>query len=198
MSLNIFSSLSKYSSADENYLTEALVFLTRLLLDRNPPLGLSLVNLLCDSSGGACFSDPGSVNISTQVTVEQGRPDIEISDGAGILVYVEVKHNSPLGVEQLERYRAELSRSEIPNTLLTLLTRSRSASLGTTLPPTAYHHVCWYEIYNRLSKADTGDDVIDYLIGSFLSFLEEKNMSMEKVGWEYIEGVPAMLRLTGM
>ena len=40
MTLNVFSSLSKYcSSTDENYLTESLVFLIKLLLKRMPEEG---------------------------------------------------------------------------------------------------------------------------------------------------------------
>jgi len=44
MSNNVLSVLSKYAfRQEENYLTEALAFLLRLLLERNLPTGLDLV-----------------------------------------------------------------------------------------------------------------------------------------------------------
>ena len=199
MTLNVFSSLSRYSSStDENYLTESLVFLVMLLLERMPEEGLALVNLLSGASQMALFSDPRSVEISTQITVEQGRPDIEIRSGSDLLIYVEVKHDSGLGWDQLERYHAELLKSGIPTTRLVLLTRSRYSSPATTLPPSEYYHLRWYEIYNHLSAMETCDDVCEYFTRCFMDFLEEKKMSMKQVGWEYITGVPALLDLTDM
>ena len=199
MTLNVFSSLFKYGrGVDENYLTEALVFLLNLLLKRLPEEGLALANLLGGVSQGALFSDPHSLEISTQVTVEQGRPDIEIRDGSDVLVYVEVKHDSDLGQDQLERYQEQLLASGIPTTRLVLLTRSRYSSPATTLSPSEYHHLRWYEIYNRLSAIETSDDVCEYFSQCLMDFLEEKKMSMKQVGWEYITGVPALLDLTDM
>lgn len=198
MSENVFSSLSKCGSdVDENYLTEALVLVTKLLLERKPATGLDMVNLLCSQHPEACFSDPKSVLISTQVTTDMGRPDIEIS-GEDTLVYVEVKHDSPLGLDQLERYKAQLQESRFPNTRLVLLTRSRNSSFDTTLQPGDYHHIYWYEIYNWLHKVDTQDDVCQYFVHSLMDFLEEKRMSMKRVTWEYIQGIPALLNLTDM
>jgi hypothetical protein len=196
---NVFSSLSKYASAsDENYLTEALVFLVKLLLERKPAAGLDTVNFLCGQSRGVCFGDPKSVAIATQVAVDLGRPDIEIRDGTNTLVYIEVKHDSPLGVNQLERYKAQLQESGLSNTLLVLLTRSRSSLLETSLQPDEYHHICWYDIYNWLSNVDTKDAICQYFIRSFMSFLEDKSMSLKKVTWEYIQGVPSLINLTTM
>ena len=48
MNPNVFSALSEYgSNARENYLTEAYVFLLKLLLDRGPSVGFGMVNQLC-------------------------------------------------------------------------------------------------------------------------------------------------------
>jgi hypothetical protein len=199
MAPNVFSCLFRYGcGVDENYLTESLVFLVRLLLERMPEEGLALVNLLSGDSQGALFSNPHSLEISTQITVEQGRPDIDIRDGSEVLVYVEVKHDSGLGWDQLERYRAQLRASGIPTTRLVLLTRSRYSSLATTLSPSEYYHLRWYEIYNRLSAIETPNDVCEHFIRCLMDFLEEKKMSMKQVRWEYITGVPALLSLTDM
>jgi len=63
-----------------------------------------------------------------------------------------------------------------------------------------YKHVRWFEVYNWLenAKRKIQDPVGIYLIESFKSFLEVKQMSMQKVGWEYINGVPAFNNLINM
>lgn len=198
MNDNIFSSLSRYNSAaDENYLTEALVFVTKLLLERNPTKGLELLNLLCCQREGALFGNPDSVLISTQVTTGAGTPDIEVRD-ENTLVFIEVKHDSPLGPNQLERYSGQLVESGVPSTRLVLLARSRLSIVETTLQPSDYSRVYWYEIHNWLSEVDAEDEVAQYLVEGLKDFLEEKRMSLKKVSWEYMQGVPALLNLTNM
>ena len=199
MNANVFSSLAKSSSGSvEDYLTEAFVFVVRLLLQRSTSAGLEIINSLCGNGRGWSFLDPKQVDIQTQVTTEEGRPDIEIRGDPDILVYVEVKHDSALGVQQLERYRAQLDESGHSKTLLVLLTRSRSSSRETTLQSDGFHHVCWYEIYNWLANAAIQDETCQYMVDSLVLFLEEKRMSMKKVTWEYINGVPAFLNLIAM
>jgi hypothetical protein len=199
MAQNLFSCLSRYSStAVENYLTEALVYVLRLLLQRAPHDGLRIVNELTGSHEAPLFSDPSSVCILTQVSTDEGRPDIEISDGISVRVYVEVKHDSPLGQDQLERYRSQLLASGVPSTQLVLLARSRTAALATTV--TAEEFVCrtWYDVYNWLSAVRTEDGVSRFLTEHLMSFLEEKSMSMKRVGWEYEEGIAALMNLNDM
>jgi hypothetical protein len=198
MSEDIFSCLAKYGpAADENYLTEALVFVTRLLLERSPSVGLEMVNWLCCQSLEPWFDDPDSVALSTQATTDQGTPDIEIK-GPETLVYMEVKHDSPLGANQLERYKAQLDTSEVSNKRLVLLARSQYTAFDTSLKPDDYHRVYWYEVYNSLAKTDVQDDISQFFVRSLMSFLEEKGMSMKKVTWQYIEGILALLSLTDM
>lgn len=196
---NVFSVLARYAGrSEENYLTESLVFLVRLLLDREPEKGLKLVNLLCAVPDEPWFTHAPSVQITTQVAVEAGRPDIEVRSGDNTLVYVEVKHDSLLGPNQLERYKGELMALRKDRTRLVLLSRSRYTDIRTSLDPSAYHRVFWHEIHDCLKSANTGDDVCRYFCDSMMAFLEEKNMSVKQVGWEYIRGVPAMLDLTNM
>ncbi len=196
---NVFSALFKSCPvADENYLTEAFVFVQKLLLERVPDEGVAFVNWLSGLPQAAHFEDPESIAISTQVTVDEGRPDIEIRHTPGTLIYVEVKHDAPLGDGQLEYYLTKLEEAPEPETRLVLLTRSRLSARKTTLAPNEYHHVCWYEVHNRLAHTAVGDEVCRYLVRAFMRFLEEKGMNMEKVSWEYMEGVPALLKLTKM
>jgi hypothetical protein len=198
MSDNVFSTLYRARLGAEDYLTEALVFLLKILVEREPNRGLAILNRLSGLPQEAHFEHPEAVNISTQVIVKEGRLDIEIRDDQERLVYVEVKHDSPLGVRQLERYLSELRAAPFPTTRLVLLTRSRISARETTLAPNDYNHVCWYEIHNWLAEMEVRDEVCQYFILSLMRFLEEKQMSMEKVPQEYIEGVSALLNLTNM
>ena len=195
---NVFSTLFRARLGAEDYLTEAFVFLLKLLQEREPGKGIAVINRLSGLPQEARFGHPASVAMSTQIIVDEGRPDIEIRDGKDRLVYVEVKHDSPLGVRQLERYLSELQAATPSITRLVLLTRSRVSAHETTLAPDEYHHVCWYEVHNWLAQTEVRDEVCQYFVYGFLRFLEEKRMSMEKVPREYIEGVPALLKLTEM
>ena len=192
MGPNVFSTLARYSAhAEENYLTESLVYVARLLLERDRPLGLDLVNLLACQRGEPWFTSTAPVQISTQVNTAAGTPDIELRQG-GVLVYVEVKHDSPLGIDQLERYKDQLDQASVSRRRLVLLSRSRYSKTGTTLDPSAYHRLYWHNIYSWLADAVTDDEVNRYFCDSLMALLEEQNMSVKKVGWEYINGVSAM------
>jgi hypothetical protein len=194
---NLFLTLSKYGSSEsENYLTEAFVYLTKLLLERNPDIGLQFVNNLSGLPDDIKFSNPQSIIISTQVCVDEGRPDIEIKSGTK-LIYIEVKHDAPLGKGQLEYYKRKLEGSGVQNVNLVLLTRSRISSQETTLSRDEFHHVCWYEIHNWISniRDNIQDHVCIYAIEEFLTFLEKKQMSLEQVSWEYIKGVSSLVSL---
>jgi hypothetical protein len=129
---NLFLSLSKLSPlATENQLTESLVALLRVLLERCPIQGLWLANSLCNLPQDDGFS-LRELTITTQSSTPVGTPDIGLWDNH-IRVYIEVKHDSWLGEQQLERYHRELQTHESPRTGLVLLARSRAWAAGTTL-----------------------------------------------------------------
>ncbi len=195
-SQNIFSALAKYSSAnEENYLTEAFVFLINSLLVRERPIGLEILNQLCVENNDFSFDMDEDISVSTQETTEQGRPDIMVSS-PNKLIYIEVKHDSPVDPKQLKRYRKELESSNADIRRLVLLTRfSVDFSEHKGIPD---KHVRWFEVYNWLANAKIQDPVSAYLIESFKSFLEVKQMSIQKVGWEYVNGVPAFNNLINM
>jgi len=195
---NIFSALAKYNSAiDENYLTEAFVFVINSLLQRERPIGLEILTQLCVKNNEYSFEMDKDISVSTQETTEQGRPDIKVSS-PDKLIYIEVKHDSPLGPQQLARYRKALESSAAIIKHVVLLTRFAIDFEEQEERP--YKHVRWFEVYNWLANARTRvkDPISIYLIESFKSFLEVKQMSMQKVGWEYIKGVPALTNLINM
>ena len=74
---NVFSTLARPGLGAEDYLTESFVFVLKLLLERAPDEGVAVVNRLSGLSEEARFRHPASVAISTQVIVDEGRPDIE-------------------------------------------------------------------------------------------------------------------------
>ncbi len=196
---NIFSALAKYSSAnEENYLTESFVFLVNSLLAKERAIGLEILTQLCLKKDNECsFDVDEDVSISTQETTGQGTLDIKVSS-PNKLIYIEVKDYSPVDPGQLKRYKKDLESSDIAIKRLILLTRfPLDLSEHQGIPD---NHVRWFEVYNWLASAKdkTQNPVSGYLIESFMSFLEVKQMSIQKVGWEYINGVPALTNLINM
>ena len=115
MADNLFSTLFKYGAyAPENYLTEAFVYLLKELLTRSPAAGLKIVNRLAHFPTADAFQNPADLRIHTQVSGENGYPDIQITDGEARLVSIEVKHDAPLHLGQLENYLHDLERTGMP------------------------------------------------------------------------------------
>jgi hypothetical protein len=199
MSVNIFLSLAKYAERqEENFLTESFVYLLNLMIERECLLATAFLQKLCSEKCKLWFSPLNKVSISTQMTIDTGRPDIIITPDINKIIFIEVKHDSHLGRLQLERYKSYLDSSKYAERQLVLLTRSRHSIQETTLTQEFFHHVCWYEISGWLSDLKITDPVVNYIIHQFLEFLGEKEMTMEKVEWEYMDGVPAMVRLANM
>jgi len=156
--------------------------------------------MICGLTEEVKFENPDLIQLSTQVVIEAGRLDIEVRSGPDILAYIEIKHDAPLGEGQLEYYKAQLDKSDFAYKALVLLTRSLASRQETTLPKNEYHHICWYNVYGELSaiKSDVNGETSTFLIDEFLTFLEEKQMSLERVGWEYMNGVPSLIALINM
>lgn len=195
---NIYSALAKYNSAtDENYLTEAFVFVVNSLLQRDRSLGLEILTQLCVKNNDFSFDPDEDISVSTQETTEQGTPDIKVSS-PDKLIYIEVKHDSSLGYKQLERYKRALEPSIANTKHVILLTRFAIDFEEQEERP--YKRIRWFEVYNWLTNVRTRaeDPISVYLIDSFKSFLEVKQMSIQKVGWEYINGVAALTNLVNM
>jgi hypothetical protein len=194
--LNLYKSLSKYGSREEeNFLTESFVFLIKTLVERNPTGSVIFLNDLCGLCEKIDITDLDLFSISTQVVLEKGRPDIEIRFGSAALIFIEVKHDAVLGDRQLEYYKEKLEESAIPKKRLVLLTRSLASARETTLKTDEFHHICWYDVHNWLAnlKDNSDDQVGNFLVEQFLIFLEDKQMSLEQIKWEYINGVPALV-----
>lgn len=195
MGENIFSILAKYSSREsEDYLTEALVFLLTHLLEKERKTTVKILTRLRVKDEEFGFDPEQTIIISTQKTTEEGRPDIEIV-APNTRIYIEVKDYAPLGYRQIERYREGLKAYPERNKCIVLLTRFAVALEGDAKPD---KHVRWFEVYNWLAEVELEDPVSEYLVRAFMAFMEEKQMSIRKVGWEYINGIPALTNLMNM
>ncbi|MHA1401979.1 MAG: PD-(D/E)XK nuclease family protein [Candidatus Heimdallarchaeaceae archaeon] len=196
MNRNIFSVLAKYNSAkDENYLTEAFVYILQSLYESDRNIFFEIIERICVKGNEYNFLPDEKISITTQESTDLGRPDIKITT-PDKLIYIEVKHDSLLGREQIERYLQILDNSSSPIKKLILLTRFSIEFTEQEAKP--YKNIRWFEIYNWLSNVKPTNIVNKYLVLSFLKFLEEKQMSVKKVTWEYMNGVPALKNLMNM
>ncbi len=193
---NIFSALSKYSSSqDENYLTESFVFVLNELLRRERQICLDILTKLCIKDNEFSFDIDEDVLVTTQEVTDVGIPDIKILT-PDKLIYIEVKDSATVHRNQISQYKKALELSTANFKHVVLLTRFAVDFKEQEERP--YKHIRWYEVYNWLANAKAQDLVSIYLIESFKSFLEDKHMSIEKVGWEYINGVPSFNNLINM
>ena len=193
---NIFSALAKYNSAiDENYLTESFVFVLNSLLQRDRSCGLNILTRLCVNDNEFSFDKDEDISISTQETTEQGRPDIKVSS-PDKLIYIEVKHDSAFDPDQIRRYQRDLDGKTASIKHVIALTRF-TIDLNEQ-PKELYRHVRWFEVYNWLTKIKSANLVNQYLIDSFKSFLEEKQMGIQRIVLGYINGVPALNNMINM
>ncbi len=196
---NLLVSLYKWASRqDENFLTEAFVHLLRHLLDTEPIAAATILNKLTNGVLNLLPQQAATVNVATQVSTSQGRPDIEIRT-VDCLVYVEVKVLAELGHLQLKRYRELLCTSDFERTTLVLLTR-RLPDIPTDEQPDLaiqWHQIAvWLE--QELLEWNTQQESSFFLVNQFLNFLKARGMTVERVGWELVPGVESMRNLLAL
>ncbi len=196
---NLFSTLEHYGHrAPENYLTESLVYLLKLLLARKPVFAAKVLSTMLGIESKFIIEKQDTIVIETQMSTPIGTPDIVIQLDSDYIAYIEAKHDSPLGENQLERYQQHLHSLPTKQKQLVLLCRSRLSYMDTALSADGYRRVCWYQIYNILDSLDYEDEIVAFCATQFQQFLEQKNMSMQQVPWQYMEGVNGLLYITNM
>src|SRR4051812_15753375 len=120
---NLFLPLHKWARRqDENFCTEVLAWVLKHLLERQPEVAVRLLESLTDRFLVVPPEEALRINVDTQRRNVKGRTDLEIR-WADCLVVVEVKVESKLRKGQMKRYRGYLRKSQVPRTLLLLLTR---------------------------------------------------------------------------
>lgn len=193
---SVFSTLSKWTSArSENYLTESLTVVLNSLLSRERTLGVQLLGKICGDDSFSFDALTDNIVVVTQEISSEGTPDITVSC-PGKMVYIEVKDRSRVDVDQLNRYKHALISSGTESRRLVLLTRhSVDSTQHQNIPD---KHIRWFEINDWLADVRAKDPVDVYLVESFRTFLRENGMTIEKVSWEYINGVAALNNLIAM
>ena len=183
---------------EENFVTEAFAHLLRYLLEHEPLAGVELLKRLTSSKIVIAESDAAFVTVSTQTTVEEKRPDIEIK-APEWLVYIEVKVDAGLGKDQLKHYRDRLDRSGVALNCLVLLTRYLTPWPPGQKPDSV---IRWYQVLDWLQEfLDIGTVEVEpgqYLVHQLVEFLKERKMSVERVGPDLTGGLRSMRGLVSM
>jgi hypothetical protein len=203
---NLLHTLHRWATGqDENFTTDAFSHLLRHLVSEKPELAAGLLARLtrqqCWASLRQSPPDSKRVEIVTQDPCDEGVPDIKIR-APGTLVYVEVKVESEVDLDQLRRYRAELDRAAEQNKALVLLTRKPvDVSQFPVKPDSAKR---WFHVGEWLDDAlqSLGEDgqskTTSYLIRQFTEFLKARRMGVEKISWQLIGGVRSLVYLMQM
>ena len=191
---NLMSALYQWAYRQgENFATEALVWTLRTLLVHEPDEAIGLLSWLCFDRIGELKLP---VTIGTQHTIDEGRPDISIQ-APGVFIFVEVKTNSPLGLDQVDRYLAGLERQRM-NRRGALVLLTRDAPELTSEQKNVVRCVRWHEIASRLRAVTITSAEAMAAIEMLTQFLKERVMTIEQVTWEFASGVTALRRLLVM
>jgi hypothetical protein len=187
---NVFARLHRWAvRQDENFLTESLAVILELLLERVPEAGARLVGVLTNGFIGVDVDRIKLLEIRTQPTTTEGRPDLEIRMPDRLAV-LEVKSESGLQRGQLEGYREYLKTSGFAQTRLVLLTKYPPILPEGAERPNVF--LRWFEaadaIENELAGLMTADPVCHFLCQQFHDFLKERNMALAQVSWQLSEG----------
>jgi hypothetical protein len=195
---NLFRDLSKHlSGRHEDFLTNSFIYLLNYLLENERPLAIGLLNFICGENSEFTFKENEKVVITTQKFTSEGTPDIEIKSDEKC-IYVEVKHDSGLGKDQIERYKKALRKERAAIKKILLLTRFTVDLQEANQERVPDRHIRWYQIHKFLENIEVKDRVGKFLKDEFIKFLEVKQMAIQRVGWEYTNGIRAFLNLINM
>jgi hypothetical protein len=197
---SLFASLYKWAKRqDENFCTEGLIYLLRLLITESPDRARPLIQVLSGGLIGQSSDTLPATQVVGQVVSNQKRPDVQIACGRK-LGWVEVKVDSPVGEGQLANYRKELRKRNCESRLV-LLWRG-----GDPLPdnnrPDLY--VRWIEVSECLRRltqsAQPTTPRFDLVAQDYLAFLESRQLAMSPVSPNVarsIQDVGSLLRTIG-
>lgn len=109
------------------------------------------------------ISEVERLNIETQVTYPQGRPDIVISY-SNTIILVECKVESPANIDQLNRYKSILESNTKKSKFIVFLSKYQELEI-----PEDVKKIRWYEVFNL--KCESG------LTLQLKKYLKDENMS---------------------
>jgi hypothetical protein len=197
-SSNFFDSLYKWvSRQDENFTTEAFVLVLLHLQQFDPEIASIFLEKL---TGSKLHLDKEQINflqIKTQSSTEQGRPDIEMRFH-DFLIFIEVKIDSDFGDTQISRYGSELSKSGFSSTILIAITKYAYPFYQKDSTEQPDINVRWHQIADWLCNLKPVNQVSSFLIVQFVNFLGKRGITMDKVGWELSSGMRSFQSLLTM
>lgn len=173
------------------------MYLFNYFLENEKPLGIDLLNFICFKNEEIAFSEEEAIVITTQKFTDVGTPDIELKSNDKS-IYIEVKHDSGLGNQQIERYRKALDKEHASIKKIVLLTKFSIDLATKNQEGHPDKHIRWYQIHRYLEELKPKSDICKFLIDQFTDFLEGKQMAIQRVGWEYTSGIRAFFNLVDM
>lgn len=183
---NLLVSLNKWASGQqENFLTESFVHLLNALAQNSPVAFVSMISLMSDRKINPPADLTNQFIVTSQVDTDEGTPDIEIS-GPDSYILIEVKDESPIYMEQIERYYRVLEENKTRDKCLILLTKYQTSSItGSVIK------LRWTQIAEWLLKIndEIEEEATNYIVRQFIEFLEYRGMSVNKAGWEMVAGI---------
>jgi hypothetical protein len=180
---------------DENFVTETLAFVLRYLINREQQAAIRLLRFITADFMNMSEINISTVDVKTQVSTKLGRPNLILSTD-NHLAYVEVKVDANFGDCQLKRYRDQLNKTKMPNTKLIALTRyPLLEDLSCGVPD---HSFRWHNLADFVQKLPVNNSVSLFIISEFLSLLTYRGLTVEKVSWEMIPGIKALIALIDM
>ncbi len=176
---SLFSSLHIWARyQDENYCTEGLIYLLRLMLKEAPTQALQIIGWLTDGLIGSDIS-ASSICISGQVTSDEGRPDIEIT-AISKTAWIEVKVDSKVGPNQLERYRRDLYK-KTGEVRLVLLSRSTETLASENQPDRSRRWLDLSTILTVALRSMQDPTKVSILLEDYLEFLGTRQMKLNRI-----------------
>ena len=194
---NLFFNLHRWAvRQDENFTTEAYVYLLNHLFKYEPTIATNIIRKMTDGFLDLKKDQTEKINITTQTIIDEGKPDIEISTDE-FLIFVEVKIDSEIGENQLMKYKDSLNNTKNKKTRLILLSRYPLTSSINGEPDYA---IRWYQIADWLENELENDQinaVSKYFIDQFYGFLKKRNLTISKVKSEVSKGLKSYQKRFG-
>jgi hypothetical protein len=215
---NLFCDLHRWAKRqDENFVTEAFAHLLRYFMRNRSPVAVEVLRHLSNVQLAIPLESLRTVSITTQATIDDGRPDLEIAT-SDTLLYVEVKVESGVRKKQLRRYRQSLGqdpqvvrqrrtkkqlrscrrnleqRGGFSRKYLILLTRYPPKPLPISASPD--HATRWIKVAECLDTSAArhlrNDRVGAFLVQQFTSFLASRNIAMRQIDGQITNGLQAI------
>jgi len=186
---NLLVALNNWASGQqENFLTDAFVHLLNRLALEVPDAFAMLLDQITDGAINPTSVTASDFVVTAQVTTSEGMPDIEII-GPNAYALIEVKDESPVDEEQIERYGRLVEQNGSDSKCLILLTRYQAPLLDNSR---LIRTTRWTQISECLLAAKEKwqfDLASSHILEQFLGFLEAKGMSVNRTGWEMTAGI---------